>query len=207
MSAKKKIFSSVFFAGLVFFLMTWSPGLKQENPSSAQKTGFQREENYAPFASPTTTPSIKSVKILSPTPSSFTTPRPTPTPPSTDGQTPSVETASVVTPTPSSLPSSDATKLQVDVSINNEAGFTLNVDEGTNQCEVLTQALSAGKINQLKMEYNNAYNSYAVYQINNLGKENQVWWIYKVNGQSPTQGCSYIKAKNGDQIEWQYLGN
>jgi hypothetical protein len=57
------------------------------------------------------------------------------------------------------------------------------------------------------MRYNADYGTNAVYQINGIGKENAVWWGFKVNGQSPTQGCSYIKVNNGDNVLWEYAGN
>lgn len=31
--------------------------------------------------------------------------------------------------------------------------------------------------------------------------------LKKVNGQSPNQGCSNIKVKDGDSSEWSYLDN
>jgi len=39
------------------------------------------------------------------------------------------------------------------------------------------------------------------------GKETSVWWTYTVNGQSPDQGCSFIKTKNNDSVEWKYIGS
>lgn len=57
------------------------------------------------------------------------------------------------------------------------------------------------------MRYNNDLGSYGVYQINGIGKDNAIWWTYTVNGQSPSQGCSYIKANNNDKVEWKYIGS
>jgi hypothetical protein len=57
------------------------------------------------------------------------------------------------------------------------------------------------------MRYDNNLGTNAVYQINGIGKDNAVWWVYKVNGQSPNQGCNFIKVNDGDKAEWSYLGN
>lgn len=117
------------------------------------------------------------------------------------------------TPSPSSKPTSTsspevhtASKIQVNLSINGQ-GFDLSLEPGKNQCEVLSEALAQGKIQSLNMKYDENLKSYAIYQINEIGKENSVWWVYEVNGQSPSQGCSYIKANNGDQIKWRYIGS
>lgn len=96
---------------------------------------------------------------------------------------------------------------QVNLSINGSSVGSVTIASGANQCDVLSQALSQGKIQSLNMRYDNSLGTYGVYQINGTGKENAIWWTYKVNGQSPGQGCSYIKANNGDNVEWNYIGN
>ena len=102
---------------------------------------------------------------------------------------------------------SSTQSLEVSVSITNSPGFTFSIPTGSTQCDVLSHALSEGKISSLNMRYNNDLGSYGVYQINGIGKDNAIWWTYTVNGQSPSQGCSYIKANNNDKVEWKYIGS
>lgn len=97
--------------------------------------------------------------------------------------------------------------ISVSLSINGSSVGSFEILQGSNQCDVLTQALSQGKIQSLNMRYNNDMGTNAVYQINGIGKENTVWWGFKVNGQSPSQGCSYIKVNDGDNVLWEYVGN
>ena len=114
----------------------------------------------------------------------------------------------VVRDKPTSIPPTSAPQdLMISLIINGSSVGSMNVTNGSNQCDVLSQALSQGKIQSLNMRYNNDMGTNAVYQINGLGKENAVWWVFKINGQSPSQGCSYIKVNNGDNILWEYLGN
>lgn len=188
------IFSLLFFAGSVSFTLAQS-NVKNTPP-------------------PTPKPQIL---VSSPTPSS--TPIPTPKPTATAKVTAiTIPTpAPVSTPAPSILPTANpsaenstpapAAKLSLELSVNGGSGFSMEVEEGSNQCDILSQALQQGKISQLNMKYDSNLNTYAVYQINGIGKENNVWWTYKVNGQSPNQGCSHIKANSGDYIEWNYMGS
>lgn len=113
------------------------------------------------------------------------------------------------TPPPDNVPTAvpTAETVQLHVSINGGNEFTLTIEQGKNQCDVLAKALQDGKISQLLMRFDSNLGSYAVYQINGLGKENSVWWVYKVNGQSPSQGCSYIQVSNGDRVSWEYIGH
>ncbi|MBP9719549.1 MAG: DUF4430 domain-containing protein [Candidatus Levybacteria bacterium] len=113
----------------------------------------------------------------------------------------------VVTPTPSSQQSTQEEKATLSVSVDGGASFTLQMDKGKNQCDVLQRALDEKKISQLLMKYDSSLNAYGVYQINNLGKENAVWWAYTVNGKSPGQGCNHIAANNGDSVAWMYVGS
>ncbi|MFA6017477.1 MAG: DUF4430 domain-containing protein [Patescibacteria group bacterium] len=111
-------------------------------------------------------------------------------------------------PTPTIIPPTSAPQgLKVSLTINGSSVGEIDVNVGANQCDVLSQALSQGKIQSLNMRYNNDLGTNAVYQINGIGKENAVWWGYKVNSQSPSQGCSYVKVNNGDNTQWSYLGN
>lgn len=96
---------------------------------------------------------------------------------------------------------------KVNLSINGGSSLDVKISEGINQCDVLTNALSQGKIQSLNMRYDNSLGSYAVYQINGIGQTNSVWWTYKVNGQSPSQGCSFVRANANDSIEWKYIGS
>ncbi|VVA44128.1 conserved exported hypothetical protein [Candidatus Roizmanbacteria bacterium] len=109
------------------------------------------------------------------------------------------------TPTPNTLPIT--TSITISLSVGGSTVGSFNIPQDSNQCDVLTQALSQGKIQSLNMRYNSDFGTNAVYQINGIGKENAVWWGFKVNGQSPSQGCSYIKVNNGDSVLWEYVGN
>ncbi|KKP51283.1 MAG: hypothetical protein UR42_C0018G0001 [Candidatus Roizmanbacteria bacterium GW2011_GWA2_33_33] len=111
------------------------------------------------------------------------------------------------TPSPAEASAKEGQGLKVSLSIGGSSVGTIDLSNGVNQCDVLSQALSQGKIQSLNMRYNNDLGTNAVYQINSVGKENSVWWTFKVNGQSPSQGCSYIKVNNADNVEWDYLGN
>jgi hypothetical protein len=107
-------------------------------------------------------------------------------------------------PQPTSAPA--VKTFQVSLKINGSLIGNVDMQEGNNQCDVLTRAKDQGKISSLTMRYINDLGTYGVYQINGIGKENTVWWVYKINGQSPTQGCSYIKANSGETVEWEYKG-
>ncbi len=96
--------------------------------------------------------------------------------------------------------------LRVKLSINGSSVGTVEIPEGANQCDVLTRAKDQGKIASLLMKFDTSLETNGVYQINGVGKENTVWWVYNVNGKSPAQGCSYIKANNDDEVAWEYKG-
>lgn len=118
-----------------------------------------------------------------------------------------VSTAAQSMGNPIPTPAAQESQYQVSLSINGQASFSVEVPKGSNQCDVLPKALDQGKISSLNMRYDSNYGTYAVYQINEIGSKNSVWWVYKVNGQSPSQGCSYIKVNNNDNIEWKYVGS
>lgn len=109
------------------------------------------------------------------------------------------------TPSPSPVANPQASSYQVTVDINGSS-FSMTVSSGSNHCDVLQEALHEGKISSLNMSFNSSMNSNAVYQINGLGQTNQVWWVYKVNGQSPAVGCSQVPVHNNDQASWTYIG-
>lgn len=96
--------------------------------------------------------------------------------------------------------------VQVKLTINGSLVGTVEIPQDANQCDILSRAKDQGKITSLLMKYDNSLGTNGVYQINGVGKENTLWWVYKVNGQSPSQGCSYIKANNGDAVVWEYKG-
>lgn len=96
--------------------------------------------------------------------------------------------------------------IDVNVNITGSSSFTLTLPFSSNHCDVLSYALSQGKIAQLDMRYNSGYGSYGVYKINNIGQANQIWWTFRVNGVSPAKGCSYVPVNNYDQIVWEYIG-
>ena len=108
---------------------------------------------------------------------------------------------------PTSTPQVNASKINVTLSVDGGSSSEITIDNGANQCDVLTKALEQGKIQSLNMRYDNSLGSNGVYQINGIGKDNSIWWTYKVNGKSPSQGCSYVKANNGDSVEWNYQGS
>ncbi len=107
---------------------------------------------------------------------------------------------------PTIPPFANVSENKVSVSINGTSGFEVKVSVGSNQCDVLSKAAQEGKIS-LNMRYDNNLGSNAVYQINGVGRDNSVWWTYTVNGQSPSQGCSFVKANNNDNVEWKYIGS
>ena len=128
--------------------------------------------------------------------------------PSVSVQTPLRPSDSEVQATPTNQPTSAPAKqtFQVSLSINGSSIGNVTMEEGNNQCDVLSRAKDQGKISQLLMKYDNSLGTNGVYQINGVGKDNAVWWVYKVNGASPTQGCSFLKANSGDTAEWEYKG-
>lgn len=160
--------------------------------TTKQSQNIEQEAKILP--TPSSVPSFKPkvIKTSAPSPTSIPTTQPT------------------YAPTPSSEPSAQLTSnpsFEVNVSVNGAPSFAVLVNEGANQCDVLTKALEQNKITQLNMRYESNYQSNAVYQINNIGKENSVWWVYKVNGISATKGCSFIKSNKGDSILWEYKGS
>ena len=111
-------------------------------------------------------------------------------------------TPQISTPSPSHIPQQHS----ISVSIDSGNSFQLSVEQEKNNCDVLSQALSEGKLSSLNMQYNPSFSSYAVYQINGLGQEGQVWWTYSVNDKNPPLGCSQVQVQNNDQIRWMYVG-
>ena len=196
----KKYFSSPILAlAVVCFLLAIGSFLLAGKSVKSPKTVVQKEKSVVTVKQPATisvTPVaqiIQGKKIATPTP--FI---PTVTP---------VQAQNSAVSTPTVAPTSAPQGLQVSLIINGSSVGTVDVSAGANQCDVLSSALSQGKIQSLNMRYDSDLGTNAVYQINGIGKDNAVWWVYKVNGQSPNQGCSFIKVNNGDNAEWSYLGN
>lgn len=113
---------------------------------------------------------------------------------------------STTSPTATLTPIPQITQLHVDVFITDSSEFSLDIPEGSNQCNVLNHALSQGKISSLLMKYHDALKSYGIYQINGKGNENQVWWVYEVNSRQVPMGCSHVKVTNNDIVRWKYVG-
>lgn len=97
--------------------------------------------------------------------------------------------------------------LKVNLSINGEPGKDLDIASGSNHCDLLNRAQDMQIINSLKMEYNETYQTYGVYKINDIGKDDEVWWVFTINGESPPAGCDGVKVNEGDQVVWEYLGD
>jgi len=110
-------------------------------------------------------------------------------------------------PSPTQAPQSAPQTNEITVTINDSSSFKVSVPNNANQCDVLKKSLDEGKLQSLTMRYDDNLSTYGVYQINGVGRENQIWWTYKINGQIPSQGCSYIRANNNDSVVWKYVGN
>ncbi|MCA9349898.1 DUF4430 domain-containing protein [Candidatus Saccharibacteria bacterium] len=126
-----------------------------------------------------------------------TTPNPQPT------LTPEVTSLSQPTPQPTIIPTTLAVKLQ----INLDPVIQLSVTDQINQCDLLNQAFTQGKLTELNIRYFSEYSSLGVLSINGIGNPNQVYWTYKVNGVSPPLGCSQVLVKSGDFVFWEYQSN
>ncbi len=66
------------------------------------------------------------------------------------------------------------------------------------------------KKNKIHLEFVNTpiYNSAYIESIANLYEKDcgkNSGWLYLVNGQSPSYGCSNYKLKEGDKVEWVYF--
>lgn len=189
----KIIFLSLIALGFLFSFFA----LKTENITT---------QNIAISESPTPIPSQLVIK-----PSSSSTPKvyklkPLVTPIPTSKPTPS--SMPIVTPDPTQqTPAPIVHTNKIEVSINGSTNFTVSLHDGSNQCDVLSESLKTGKISSLNMRYDENYKTYAVYQINGLGKENSLWWTYSVNGKNPPLGCSLVKAGDSDKVVWIYTGS
>jgi len=84
--------------------------------------------------------------------------------------------------------------------------------DGESVFDVLNRAVRENKIHMEFVE-TPAYNSVYIEGIGNLYEFDggpQSGWMYSVNGEFPNYGCSGVKLKHGDVVEWVYtcdLGN
>lgn len=179
---------SLIFAGFISNLLALHSQPSQAKVSDNLETEMTAQTK--PYVTPSPIPQAVSSAPTSPAPTANTQP---------------TYNTPVASPTPKLTPAIQTD--QVNVSINGSSSFTVSVNDGLNQCDVLNKALAEGKISSLNIRYDQNFGTYAIYQINGVGKENSVWWTYTVNGQSPNQGCSFIKAKNNDNVEWSYIGS
>lgn len=84
--------------------------------------------------------------------------------------------------------------------------------DGESVFDVLNRAVRENRIHMEFVE-TPAYNSVYIEGIGNLYEFDggpQSGWMYSVNGEFPNYGCSSVKLKDGDVVEWVYtcdLGN
>lgn len=198
---KKLSIAVLLLLGIFFFVLAF----RQSNPQKISPVLITKKESPKPTIKPTPILASQGTSLQNQS-SALPTPVTSPLALSHEERQTSTSTpapVSTATPTPTPAPVS----LQVSLIINSTNVGMIALNDGANQCDVLLKALEQGKINSLNMRYDSNLGTNAVYQINGTGKENSVWWTYKVNGESPKQGCSYIKVNNGDRVEWSYLGN
>lgn len=81
--------------------------------------------------------------------------------------------------------------------------------EGESVFDVMLREMKENKIH-FEFVHTPMYNSVYIEGIGNLYQfdcGDYSGWMYKVNGVSPTYGCSQYKVKNGDRIEFYYSCN
>jgi hypothetical protein len=128
-------------------------------------------------------------------------------PQSHTGLTAAASTAQAGKASPANPASTTQTPATVSLalSINGQAKGNVTLPVGSDQCDVLSQALTDGVISSLDMSYSAQYGTEAVYVIDGIGDPSSVWWTYTVNGHAPPYGCAYVTAHNGDSVNWQYV--
>ncbi len=197
------ILVALIFAGSVSFILANNQG--DNKKSIRENVKGISQVAVVPPQTPQATPNVVKAISETPIPSPIKTPAPISSPATQTVNNTSIPNQQLTpTPTSSVIPTPQINK--INVSINGSTTFTIGVNEESSQCDVLSNSLQDGKISSLNMKYDSNYNTYAVYQINGIGKENAVWWTYKVNGTSPSLGCSHVKAKNEDNVVWTYIG-
>ncbi len=200
---KKKVFlkSPLVIAAIICFAIAIAIPFLVRDADKNEVKAVQNKIILTPTQNPTPTKNEESVKGQ--TTSNFPTLTPTAAPQTTNN----AQSNSAASPTVQPTTQPSVQTFQVNLSINGSSVGSVTLDQGANQCDVLSRAKDQGKISSLLMKYDNNLGTNGVYQINGQGKENSVWWVYKVNGQSPGQGCSLVKANSGENIEWSYQGN
>lgn len=195
---KHSLFTSpLLSAAAIFFIIAAVLALVTPTPQRPAVKSIVKQPTPTVTVTPAPSQSvIETQQILTPTATPTITSAPTTVSQST--------TASTATPQPTIQ---TVQTFQVSLSINGSSVGSVTVEQGANHCDVLSKAKEQGKISQLLMKYDNSLGTNGVYQINGIGKENTIWWVYKVNGQSPGQGCSYLKANSGENVEWEYKGS
>ena len=192
------LFITLLFFGAISLLLFFTFTEKKfDNISINHESTTKLLPTSTPSPSPIVEYSVKTLGIQ-------TKSTPTPSPTITASENIVMVNSSTPTTTPQPAVISG---FEVKLSINGNSSFPVSLQSRANQCDVLSKALEQGKISSLNMKYDETYKTYGVYQINGIGKENSVWWVYMINSQSASQGCSYIKANNGDNIEWKYIGS
>lgn len=197
-------------AALVCFAIAFvSPFIFVDSQSSEKQTVLQAvspNPSIVPSGLPSDTQTIdEEISLVKGQKTSRQSVTPTAVPQNiTDAPQQVSQPTSTTVPQPTNTPAVNT--FHVTLTINGASVGTIAMEEGNNQCDVLSRAKDQGKISQLLMKYDNSLGTNGVYQINGIGKENVVWWVYKVNGTSPTQGCSHIKANGGDTVSWEYKG-
>jgi len=85
----------------------------------------------------------------------------------------------------------------------------VSFDEGDSAFDVLQEELKKNKIH-LEFQGTTVYDSVYIEGIANLYEFDagaMSGWIYKVNGITPSIGCSMYEVKNGDKIQFLYTCN
>ena len=92
------------------------------------------------------------------------------------------------------------------LSINSNYKGAVGVEAGSNQCDVLAQALKDGVIQSLDMRYNKDFKTQGIYIIDGQGDSKIINWVYTVNDNQVPFGCSKAYVQNNDKVNWQYVG-
>lgn len=149
-----------------------------------------------PTPTPTVTPTPTPVYIyVKPTAVPTSIPTVTPTPQPQQIVVNVIQPTSQPTPTPTPV-------LKVALEVQGTELGDVIIQDGQNQCDVLSDALAQKVITFLSMKYFTSFDSFGVYQINDIGDPNTVNFVFEVNGVSPDKGCSGIPAKGGDHVHW-----
>lgn len=84
------------------------------------------------------------------------------------------------------------------------SAHTVTFKSGETVFNVLNREMKANGI-KFNFQSSGAYNSVYVTEIGGIGQTlSQSGWMYRVNGKYINLGCSLVKLKNGDRVEWHY---